>query len=160
VAQEPDISYMPALDNTGEANVLAEFDAELARLPAQVEAQYQDYLATIERPMPMFMSARVEATDVIFEWDESFDLQGDGLTYDLQVSTTPTFDGGTIVHSQTGLTITSVAVAKATFGSGEFFFRVIARDTKDPANNWQIAFESYYDSFGVAHHGVVRLVLP
>ena len=29
--------------------------------------------------------------------------------------------------------------------SGNYFFRVVIRDDKDPAENWQIAFDAYSD---------------
>ena len=157
----PDVFYVPALDNATIPAIMAEWDAEIARIPALIEAKYQEYLDTLERPMPVYMGSSVGATDVFFFWDESFDLQGDGITYDFQLATTPTFEPANLVTQGLGLTDTDFQVPLAVLPAGTYYYRVVMRDTKAPSTNWQLAFDSYYDAGSdTVHHGVIQLVIP
>lgn len=160
-AISPDLGSLPVLNPASPATKLAEFDAEAARFPALIETNFQYYLATLERPMPVFTSAIVGATDVEFHWDESFDLQGDGITYDFALSRTPVFAPVDIVTESLGLSNTlSLRIALAALPAGNYFYRVIVRDDKSPTENWQNSFDSYWDEGAdKTYYGIRRLVI-
>jgi spore coat protein H len=161
IALPPDLDHLPVFDGSSPAAKLAEFDAEVARLPALIEDHYQNFLATLERPMPVFMSATVIGSEVEFRWSASYDLQGDGLRYDFQLSTSPAFAPGEIVTESLGLVDTLVLrVPLASLAPGEYFYRVLIRDDRNPAENWQTAFDSYWDEGAdVTYFGMRRLVI-
>ncbi|MEE8104072.1 MAG: CotH kinase family protein [Planctomycetota bacterium] len=161
VAKSPDLNQLPVLDASSTQTKLAEFDAECARLAALVAAKHQQFLDTVERPMPVFMSDNVVGADVLFRWDESFDLQGDGLTYDFQLATSPEFDAPSIVTESLGLVDTvTYSYPVASLAPGTYYYRVIVRDDKNPSENWQIAFDSYWDEQAdKVHFGVRRMVV-
>ena len=93
--------------------------------------------------MPFFLDGP-EVLDgrIYFYWDESFDLQGDGLTYDLLVADDHRFRPEDVVHQELGLTDAFFDIEA--LPTGTYYFRVIARDTKDPGNHWQYPFDSHW----------------
>jgi len=161
VAQSPDLDFLPVFDDASVATMLAEYDAEAARLPGLVAANYQKFLDTLERPMPVYMSDTVDGADIEFRWDASFDLQSDGLTYDFELSTSPTFEPGDRVTQGLGLTnTTTYRYPLASLPAGTYYYRVIIRDTKNPSENWQIAFDEYWDEYGdKSYFGVRKMVI-
>jgi len=161
VALDPDLEFLPVLDDLSALTKLAGFDTECARLAAQVAAHYQNFVDTVERPMPVYMSDTVDGADIEFRWDASYDLQGDGLTYDFQLSSTPDFEPGDIIAQSLGLVNTVThRVPTASLPAGTYYYRVIIRDTKNPAQNWQIPFDSYWDEAeDKTYFGVRRMVI-
>jgi hypothetical protein len=75
------------------------------------------------------------------------DLQGDAVTYDFQIARTPTFGQGDIVVNKTGLKEHELTLEDAV-SPGTYYWRVIARDAKDPAKNWQISFSEWESADG------------
>jgi hypothetical protein len=75
------------------------------------------------------------------------DLQGDAVTYDFLLSKTPTFAKGDLLVEKTGLKETNYTITEPV-PSGTYFWRVVARDAKDPAKNWQIPFTHYESADG------------
>jgi spore coat protein H len=95
--------------------------------------------------MPVFLAVELIGDNYRFAWDESYDLQGDALRYDFQVSRTPEFAAADIVTEQLSLTSTEFFVPQSLLPAGSYYWRVTIRDQKDPAVNWQWPFDSYYD---------------
>jgi spore coat protein H len=125
------------------ADKVAELNAEIDRLPEVPQQSYEIFMATIERPMPVFIvEPEVKDGRIHFRWEESHDLQGDGLTYDLEVARSYHFRPEDIVHQELTLTRTSVEVPVP--AAGTYYVRVIIRDTKDPASHWQTAYDSIW----------------
>ena len=125
------------------------------------EVKFEEFLDTLERPMPVYMSATIDGAFVEFRWDSSYDLQGDGLTYDFQLSTTTAFEAGDIVAESLGLVDNvTFRYALASLPAGTYYYRVIIRDDKAPGTNWQISFDSYHDEVAdTTHFGMKRLVI-
>lgn len=160
LSHAPDLWDLPALDDSTQLSITTERVSEVARLAGLIESSYQQYVDTLERPMPVYMGANIDGPDVRFTWEASFDLQGDPITYDFVLSTTPTFEPGNTVTQGMNLTGTSFQVPLAVLPAGEYFYRVVIRDTKSPSTNWQIPFETYFDATDKAFHGVARLLIP
>ncbi|MFO1374214.1 MAG: fibronectin type III domain-containing protein, partial [Agitococcus sp.] len=65
-----------------------------------------------------------------FGWDKSVDLQGDSVSYKLQIATTPNFSN--IVKEQT-LAQTEVVLPK--LANGVYYLKVTAKDSKGNSQN-------------------------
>ncbi len=161
VERSPDLDRLPALDDDTEQTKLAEFEVEANRMQSVIEQSYQNFLNTLERPMPIYMAAVPLDADMDFRWDPSFDLQGDGLTYDFAVATSASFEAPTIVASSNGLIdTTSLKVPLANLPAGTYYYRVIVRDDRNPSVNFQVAFDTYRDPVTrEKHFGVRELVI-
>lgn len=153
VSRDPDLARLPA----GGGGEVAAWEAEMARLPGVIQANLQRYHTSLERPMPIFLGEpRAEGGGTRFGWDESFDLQGDALTYEFQLSRSPEFTE-LVVH-RPSLTETQTVVTEA-LPAGEYFWRVIISDAKNPTEHWQTPFDSEYMN-DRAYRGMRRVTLP
>lgn len=132
VYNAPDINTLPA----GGINF---FENEYKRLSALPELKKKDYYTALEKPMPIFLGVP-EVKDLVttFYWDQSYDLQGDELSYDFQISKDPQFTK--LVEEKNGLKITHHEVSGLT--KGTYYWRVIIQDSK---GNKQIPFDEYTD---------------
>jgi spore coat protein H len=145
ISRSPDLDYLPTSDRADtEAKVLAEFDGEWTRL-GTIIAEAQDELdESIEWPMPVWLGTPERRSGrVYFEWDPSFDLQGDGLRYDLRVSRSPGFRSADIVLNRRGLSGTTASTSS--LSPGRYFWQVIIRDDDDPTEHYQLPFDEYFD---------------
>ncbi|WP_353220134.1 CotH kinase family protein [Salinisphaera sp. S4-8] len=148
-----DAQYLPTGDA---ADPAAAMNAEIDRLPGTVTAARDLYLETLERPMPVFMGVEATGANTLrLTWDESYDIQGDSLVYDVRLGTTPDLDNNSVqcdadddpmpvidgdVSSRNGLTSNAVNVTVP--GPGDYYMQVVVRDNKGYC---QSAFDSYYD---------------
>lgn len=141
ITENPDLENLPTIVGSNDpAQKIVEFDTEIDRLPGIPEESYQLFIDTLGRPMPVWLSdPATSGNTTSFAWDESYDLQGDEITYDFQISTDPAFADANIVDESLGRTRNSIDVDGIT--AGTYYYRVIIRDDDDPDNNWQIAFD-------------------
>jgi spore coat protein H len=140
VGDTPDSNHIP----------LKEFEKQYQELPSYPQRYAELYYKSLEKPMPVFMGMPVSANGkTSFTWDYSYDLQGDDLSYDFQLSTSPSFDR--IVYEAKGLAQNSLSID--TPKPGVYFFRVLIRDSK---GNEQVAFDTYQDVDGVNYFGVIK----
>ena len=87
-------------------------------------------------------------------WSESFDLQGDGITYDFLLGANPDLGPESLILEEKGLSGLSFKMQENLL-PGQYFFGVRVRDDRDPENNWQIPFTSYFDAeTGTSYWGV------
>lgn len=89
------------------------------------------------------------------DWSPSYDLQGDSITYDIQISTKPEFTSSTIVANITGLTTTDY-VYNWNLPTDFYYVRILARDSANPIEHWQVAFNEYLFN-NHEYHGVMPL---
>jgi spore coat protein H len=148
VTAEPDASKLP-LHGGGSAG--SQWDAEVARIVGVVAKRRALLHDSLERPMPFWLGDPEGTTGAKrFTWDPAVDLQGDAVSYDLLIGKTPTFAEGDAVVKQTGLKETSFTVSDK-LAPGTYYWRVIARDAKDPAKNWQISLTQWDSADGKQH---------
>lgn len=140
VSREPDIRYLPG--------PLADYDKELERiiqLPVENERKFQE---SLQVPMPFYLDqVRKENGKLVFHWGTSYDLQGDELTYHVQIAKEPSFAHP--LYDKKGLKETSLSLDE--FGKGRFFWRVTVTDAK---GHEMTAFDDYYDEDGNVYHGM------
>lgn len=163
ISTKPDSWNLPLpseIQAKGEAEQIKAWGEAYNRIVGDPDRAFQEYKQTIERPMPVYLGTpSIAATEIHFNWSSSFDMQGDEITYDFQLSLKPTFDSAEIVLEKLGLKTTEVTVP--TPAKGQYFWRVIIRDTKNPAENWQIAFDSYWDQVAdITYSGLMELIVP
>ena len=140
---EPDILRLPGVRDLPREEKLDVWEQEYARLAGLTPLMLEECFAVVDRPMPFYLkSPDVDDDWVQFEWDASYDMQGDAITYDIQVGTSATFAEDTIVQELTGLTDPWVEMM---LPRGDYLWRVIARDDANPEVNWQTARNSYDD---------------
>lgn len=134
VAKPPDVRL------TGGAT-FAEFETEFWRIVDEPEKNLIAFHEALENPMPVFLDVPAsEGGKLVFRWSESYDFQGDRITYDLQISRAPEFSS--IVYERRGLTGTEVIVEP--LAAGDYYWRVIIYDEQ---GNEQMAFDVHRAGF-------------
>ena len=97
--------------------------------------------------MPYWQSADMEDGQIRLSWDAAIDLQGDAVTYTVQVSTSPSFS--TVLQQTEVSGNTSLLIPK--MANGKFYLKVTAKDSK---GNVQNAFDRVDVSGAAPYFGV------
>lgn len=114
-----------------------ELDGEWNRLLGIVERNKKKYYISIEKPMPVFMGEPInEGEYIVFMWDESYDLQDDGIQYSIDISDTYLFEN--IIYHEDGIKDTQHIVNKLPIGT--YYWRLFIIDEK---GNTQISYNQY-----------------
>jgi hypothetical protein len=143
VSMSPDVWQLPTASlNNGQDALLARFEAEYAKLSTLPGRMLEDYKISLDWPLPVFMGAISPGPATTIGWDPSFDLQGDALVYDLDVSKTAAFAAADIVVERHGLAVTSASIGQ--LPAGAYFARVTIREAAN-ASHWQSGFGYYWD---------------
>lgn len=110
------------------------------------------YYEHIEKPMPVYLG-EIEKIDngYLFFWGESFDFQGDRLSYTFQVSKDPSFHE--LVFERIGLRDNELIID---LEPGEYYWRVIIVDSK---GNTQRAFDSLRTEDKRLYHGLKHIII-
>lgn len=132
VTAAPDVTWLPGVT----ADRAAEWRSEVARIAAAPRVNRERFLAAMEAPMPFFQAVTLAGNQHRLEWDASTDLQGDAVTYRVELATAPDFARGTLLVSQAGGSATELLVPK--LADGTYYLRVTAVDAK---GNAQQAFD-------------------
>ncbi len=109
-----------------------------------VSGIHNDLQTTFDIPMPpTLLSPTTRADKLVFAWEPAYDVtRRNVLSYDLQVSTSVTFEADNIVLSVEGIpdatTMVEYSLDSDTLPSGRFYYRVIARGNLEPQRVWQI----------------------
>lgn len=129
IKKSPDLNGLPwKIEN---------FDKKYQNLVNIPEQNKDTYYKNLENPMPIFLGdLTLENNFYEFTWDPSYDLQGDNLTYDFQIS--QSIDFSTTYVEQKNLSNTAFKVAADQLKKGKNYWRVIVKDSK---GNTQIAFD-------------------
>ncbi|WFA10149.1 CotH kinase family protein [Tissierella sp. Yu-01] len=110
------------------------------------------YYETLEKPMPVYLGEAVEVDgSYYFYWENSFDLQGDRISYTFQISKTPNFTD--IVYERNRLRTAEIT---ADIEPGQYYWRVVAIDSK---GNTQRAFDQLILDDGRLYHGLKYIVI-
>lgn len=126
----PDLEEMP--------RPIKEYPNELEQMKKLPETAESKFKAMLENPMPFYMGEMEQVgTASKFNWDTSYDLQGDDLTYRFQISKNPSFTSPIKDIKLTDLSITVEGLAK-----GKYYWKVKVIDSK---GNEGVAFDVYQD---------------
>lgn len=141
VRSNPDLYYLNGH--------ITDFEKEYSSLPDLPEKNKKAYYESLQKPMPIYLGdPELRGGSYFFSWDPSYDLQGDEVKYDFQVSRTVDFKQ--IYYEQKGLTDVSLKVAAGSLSKGQNYWRIIIRDAK---GNSQIAFDSVEDN-NIIYNGI------
>ena len=144
LSQNPDFDYFD-FNKPTDAETLVEYNKIYDALSSAVERNYQQFLKDLNSPMPFWTDEPITTgKNITFSWDESVDLQGDNVTYDLEISTSENFDPADIMYVKKNIAGSSFTT-KWMLPKGDYFFRITARDSTNPTQNWQYSFDEYYN---------------
>ena len=92
--------------------------------------------------MPFYtLDPIIETESILFSWRESESLTGQTINYDLELATTPEFTAGTVIETIAGISDTNYRL-DWDHPIGTYYFKVTARDSADPQNNWMNSLDS------------------
>ncbi|MCK4261056.1 MAG: CotH kinase family protein [Halanaerobiales bacterium] len=135
-------------DNQNNTIDLEDVYTEIESLPKLIEENKKKYYQSIERPMPVFMASPTKLGDnYIFQWSDSYDLQGDFVEYSIDISRTPSFE--IILYHEDR--IRDVEHIVTNLPLGKYYWRLTIKDSK---GNIQIPFDIYIDKDMRYHFGV------
>ena len=149
----PDLQDLPV---TGNVPTLDEYMDNYNNMYSAVQNNYSTFINSIQYPMGFWIKkAELSNNALTLDWSPSYDLQGDSITYDIQISTKPEFTSSTIVENITGLTTTDY-VYNWNLPTDFYYVRILARDSANPIEHWQVAFNEYLFN-NHEYHGVMPL---
>lgn len=98
------------------------------------------YKSVIGHPMPFHENASYTDGNLLLDWDEAIDLEGDAIVYDVNVSADMNFTSNIVEVYDLNTTAYS---ANVTLTPGTYYLKVVAREKDDPSH-YQIAFEKVF----------------
>lgn len=154
VSVEPDVEWLPLVPPADLIEErLAQFEAEVDRLSRQLNTNHDEALAVAERPMPIWLGEpSYSGGAVTLFWDPSFDLQGDGLRYDLLVGDTPSLSNLRVERRE----LSETSAELVGLGPGTYYWTV---RVLDPDGDWQSPFDLLEEG-GLRYDGVRRFEAP
>jgi len=144
ISQKPDFDFIN-FDKSTDELTLETYNNIYNSLPKAIERNYQTFLKDLESPMPFWLEKPVlNEEKITFNWDKSVDLQNDKVSYELEISTTPIFKFEDIKYSKKSIEKNHFSTPWM-LPKGTYYYRVTARDDKNPQENWQQAFNEFND---------------
>lgn len=108
-------------------------------IPGEVDKNYQKYLDSIQKPEPVFIGDPfVYGNYIQFIWTDSYDFQGDEISYTLEISDSMDFKN--IIYMQSGIKDTELIIDK--LPPGHYFIKLFVDDSE---GNRMGAFDIYID---------------
>ena len=126
----------------------SQYDEVAAAIPKEIESNYQDYLDSLKKPMPFFIGIpeKDENGKLKVRWDAAYDLNGQKITYKVEVA--KDFEFKEIIHTEEGITLSETVLDMPE--KGHYFARVTATNE---AGETRHAFDYYVTEVG-KHFGV------
>ncbi|MCX6060100.1 MAG: CotH kinase family protein [Chloroflexi bacterium] len=151
-AVDPYVTRMPDLKNLGNSLKTRDLDFEL--MPGEILTNYDMYLESLKKPMPFYLGTPKVDTDgqLAFDWDESYDFNGQDITYDFVVGEDPEFKNIVSESKLTNLIDIKIDMLKP----GTYFWRVIATNA---SGEFQIPFDNYVDTKSKSYFGIKYLLI-
>jgi len=144
ISREPDLSEL--------RGSVEQHSLEVERIKNILDINLKRYYDNLERPMPVFLGNATPLGEYsLFNWDRSYDFQGDALKYHFEISTTPTFDS-LIYEEFTNYNEASVR----NLDPGIYYWRVTVIDVK---GRTQIAMDEFTSENGITYHGISQFIL-
>ncbi|MFZ5944802.1 MAG: CotH kinase family protein [Bacillota bacterium] len=145
LAQEPD----NRIHSWTEKQILQ----EMSKFPQILEKNKEIFYKNIEKPMPNNMGQPINFGNyLILKWDDSYDLQGDYITYSIAISKTPDFQE--VIFQQDGIMDTEYIVKG--LEPGTYYWKLIISDSK---GNKQVPFNRYRDAQRNNFFGIQEFVV-
>lgn len=140
VTKEPDSTHLGLTPS--------QYDEVAAAIPKEIESNYQDYLDSLKKPMPFFIGIpeKDENGKLKVRWDAAYDLNGQKITYKVEVA--KDFEFKEIIHTEEGITLPETVLDMPE--KGHYFARVTATNE---AGETCHAFDYYVTEVG-KHFGV------
>lgn len=155
ITSAPDLQDLPTYSASPLTDAQQWAD-EYQRLTTTVQTNYDRFISRLQNPMPYWQAAAIDTTSgkLVLEWDASFDLQKNPVTYSIKVATDPAFTAGSVIFSKTGLS-TTLATTTAP-AAGTYYMQVVARDSEGHTTH---AFDRT-DVGNSRYFGVLQFTLP
>ena len=121
------------------------------RMPYDVERTYQYFLESLKKPMPFYQGeVKADGDELLLSWDAAYDLNGEFITYAVQVASDWTFEPEAMVWEAERLIepLTRMPMLPA----HEYYWRVVATNEGGFA---QQSFDQVQTNSG-AHNGMRR----
>ena len=145
ITKLPDFKYLPV--------TLETYKRQYEELAELTEINRLYYYELLENPMPFNLNEpHYRENKYIFTWEESFDLQGDDLYYDFELSKDKTFS----TPIKTVKDIKNSRWEVENLEKGTYYWRVTVRDSK---GNYQTAHRIFRDEYGDRYYGIKQFVL-
>lgn len=144
--------YVYGSADVGHAPIPKEKYDEVAKaVTKEVATNYEAYEKSLENPMPFFIGEpQVTNNKVKLNWEAAFDLQGDTVTYTVELS--DRFDFEHVLATEKTKQIECTLKPMQRLKQGQYFVRVTATDSD---GNKQYAFDYYISNYDDAkHYGV------
>ena len=125
IGAPPDLDGLPC-DGAGTAEAIRSWEAEYARIAASPGHSRDQFVATLDRPMPywLYFPVNPSTASVTFTWSPSFQLRGAAISYDIDVGTSADFEPAAVLVGAKDL---SEQMFTTPLPSGHYFWRVVAR---------------------------------
>lgn len=125
------------------------FEFEYNVIPSEIENNYQLYKRSLQEPLPFFLGTPEKVGgELKFNWDESYDFDGENITYLVQVSRDYNFEDIIVEKAVINFTGTTV---EDNLSQGAYFWRVVATDESGLV---QYPFDYYRDPDNYLHTGM------
>ncbi|MFC5469427.1 exopolysaccharide Pel transporter PelG [Cohnella suwonensis] len=139
----PDRNFLPVS--------ISQLDNQFKLLSEVPKRSIERFMEDLQKPKPIFLGdVKQNGNTLTFNWDASFDIQGDDLSYDWILSKNPDFTQ--VIKELKGLKVTSIEVKDIPKGS--YYWRVITRDSQGHS---QLPFDQEYDDDGKSHYGMRKI---
>lgn len=158
IQREPDSTILP----------YSKWDEEFNSLPSRLDVNIKNYRDQFGSPMPYWQSFSYENGVLTLKWDESVDLEGDEVVYDVQCAYSADMNNSIInkkaLSVEAGdLNITSwgeVSYSKkiALEQGDRLYMKVTAKEKNNPAH-YQISFNKEVEIDDVKFFGVLEFVI-
>ena len=145
VFKAPDVQFLPEEP--------VEYTNSFLWMPVVFKDNLQQIRDNLQLPQPVYMDSQPHEEGVLLSWEESFDFQGDALTYAVTVSRMP--DQSDPVFENAGTDSTSLDVLG--LEPGDYFWHLLVMDA---AGHFQQPFDQYVDSNGTVWYGTAAFTVP
>lgn len=140
VFQPPDVVNLPG--------TITEYELQYELMTTEVQANYELYLESLEKPMPYFLGTPLIVGDKLaFNWGESYDFDAEDVNYHFEISIDWDFEE---VIYETDL-FRNLSTQIDMLDEGTYFWRVTATNE---SGYTQYPFDFFRDEEGVRHSGM------
>ncbi len=120
----------------------AKYDYMVENVYNFIQQNYETYTENLNEPMPFFLGTPyVEDGQILYNWDTSFDLDQETVTYTFEVSKNYSFTD--VVYSEKDILVPGASTD--VLEAGQYFYRVIATNASGYS---QVPFDYYYSDDG------------